>query len=186
MNTELSDYYLFFVRDYGRAAVHIAPRFFDIAPDKWLKLTSIYYARFGFKELPEDDSYVGKLANGRDAVRSHRVDAIVLENPEMDDMAKFLYDSWIAKKAQLDKNRNETPPIVLPPPPEPPPMPKPVELPPKVEEPKPPKKPFKIHWGLIATILTALAFALKFLPVPAFVLGIIDVILKIIQAIPGQ
>jgi hypothetical protein len=148
INTELSDYWMHFVsEDYGRNSVHIAPRFYDLAPERWLELTSIYYSRFGMKQPPLDDRYIGKLpGTDRDIVRSHRVDAIVLENPVMDDMAKFFYDSWIAKKAVLEKRRKaEPPPVViakpnpLPPNPPMPPLPKDDDV--YAPHPNMPKKP---------------------------------------------
>lgn len=74
--------------------------------------------------------------------------------------------------------------VILPPNPEPPPVIEP-EKPklPEVKVPNPPvaKKP---PWKLIATILAAIAFGLKFTPVPAIVIGIVDALVKILQAIP--
>jgi hypothetical protein len=56
---------------------------------------------------------------------------------------------------------------------------------PEVKLPQEPKLPTKTPWKLIATILAAIAFGLKFTPVPALVIGIVDTIVKILQAIPS-
>jgi hypothetical protein len=181
MNTELSDYWMHFISEYGRNSVHIAPRFYDIAPNDWLRLTSVYYSRFGMKHPPKDDAYIGKLpGTDRDVMRSHRADAIVLENPAMDDMAKFFYDTWLAKKAALEKNRNKEPDTVILPPPQEPPMwepepkpePKPVELPPKKEEPKKQRPEWQIKTGVWLTVLTPIAaLGTMMLPPPWNIVG---------------
>ena len=198
MNTDLSDYWMHFVSEYGRNSVHIAPRFFDIAPDKWERLTSIYYSRHTFKKPPEDDAYIGPLpATGRQVIRSHRVDAICMENPPMDEMATFYYDSWMLKKAHLKKQREAEPQIrIEPPKPEPPPQPKPkpVELPPK-EEPKKQEEPAKkqnpdpwiVKTGVWVGILGSVATVVSlFVPqAKPFVVAIVAVLKGIISALGG-
>jgi hypothetical protein len=56
---------------------------------------------------------------------------------------------------------------------------------PKIELPQEAKAPSKTPWKLIAAVLAAVAFGLKFTPLPAFVIAIIDMLVKIIQNIPS-
>jgi hypothetical protein len=70
--------------------------------------------------------------------------------------------------------------------PQPKPEPKPSPEPPKPQngDTQQPRK--KLPWKLIATVLAAVAFGLKFVPVvPAIVVAVIDWIVKILNAIPG-
>jgi hypothetical protein len=196
MRTDISDYWMHFVSEYGRNSYHVAPRIFDLAPNRWEELSAIYYARHGFKAPPKDDSYIGPLPNGVEAIRSHRIDALVLENPtEMDDMAKFLYDGWLGKKASLAKSRSEEPRVViLPPPPEPPKptpkpepvkKPKPIELPPKEEPEKKNPNPnlvrFSVYFGIISAAATAAA--LFFPPAKPFVVAIVAIVKSLLAAL---
>jgi hypothetical protein len=185
--TDLSDFNTY-AREYGARMFLVAGRVFDLAPDNWEKLSCMWYQQHGLLELP-NDRYIGKLPNGQEAVRYHSVDELALNPPkELAGIGQHIYDGWMAKKVQLAKIRNADPIVILPPqePPmwEPKPQPKPVELPPKQELPKEPQKPIKIQWKLIATILAAVGFALKFTPVPAAVILAIDWLVKILQAIP--
>jgi hypothetical protein len=192
MRTDISDYWMHFVSEYGRNSYHVAPRIFDLAPNRWEELSAIYYARHGFKAPPKDDSYIGPLPNGVEAIRSHRIDALVLENPtEMDDMARFLHDGWMGKKAALAKRRSEEPNVViLPPPPEPPKpkpveKPKPIELPPKEQPEKKNPNPnlvrFSVYFGIISAAATAAA--LFFPPAKPFVVAIVAIVKSLLAAL---
>ena len=206
MSTVLSDYWQEFVSGYGRNSFHVAPRIFDLKPDRWEELSSIYYSRHGFKAPPKDDSYIGVLQNGREAIRSRRVDALVLENPtEMDNMAKFLHDEWLGKKAALAKRRSEDPKVVvLPPKPEPPKpekpkkdddvynprpnMPKkptPTPLPPKAEEPKKktPRPEWLVKFSLIFGALSSVAGVVAWFvpPLKAYLLAIVPLVQAVIE-----
>ncbi len=190
IDSELSDFNWHFLSQYGRIKFYVAARFwdamtFDKAPIDPYRLACEYYARHGFNVEVKDPYIEGNR------VRHKSVDDLVKENPEkLSDVGQMLFDSWLGFKKNLDADRKKEPelPKVEPPPPTPP-----KELP-KVEDPKPslpevkvPNPPVakKTPWKLIATIVAAIAFGLKFLPVvPAFVIAIIDIIVKIVQSIP--
>jgi hypothetical protein len=129
------------------------------------------------KQPPKDDAYVGKLPGGPeglDVMRSHRADAIVLENPVMDDMAKFLHDTWLAKKAALEKSRAKEPDVVILPPKNPPmpTKPAPVELPPQEPAPKKQRPEWQIKTGVWLTVLTPIAaLGTMLLPPPWNIVG---------------
>lgn len=103
---------------------------------------------------------------------------------EVDPCARVIDGCW---KSYV-RWKLELPPVIIAPPAPLPPkeLPK-VEKPtlPTIEIPQEPKPPTKTPWKLIAAILAAVAFALKFTPVPAFVIGIVDMIVRIIQNIPS-
>jgi hypothetical protein len=100
----------------------------------------------------------------------------------VDPIARVIHACWLGycKARETD---TLPPVVILPPNPEPPVV---VEQPklPEVKPPQEPKPPTKTPWKLIAAVLAAVAFALKFSPVPAFVIGIVDMLVKIIQSIP--
>jgi hypothetical protein len=181
MNTEVSDFNLWHISDYGRNTFLVAGRIYDLAPDRWEKLTCIWYGRHGMVELA-DDRYIEE-----NRLRYKTVDALVAEvDPSMSPVAKFIYDEWVEKKAAIAKRRAEKPVVILPPPPKPPseppktptrPIPKPEPTPVKPK----PKKGFPLK--TIVVLLGAVGFALKFLPVPPVVLLAIEWITKILQAI---
>jgi hypothetical protein len=187
MNTDISDFNLWHMSDYGRNVFLVAGRFFDLAPDRWEFLTCCWYGRNGLSEL-KDDRYLTETS-----IRFKSVDALVAEtDPKLNDIGAHLYKGWMAKKALLAERRKTPPVIVLPPdpiPPEPKPQPKP-EPKPSPEPSKPqngdtqqPRK--KLPWKLIATVLAAVAFGLKFTPVPAAVLLGIEWLIRLLNAIPG-
>jgi hypothetical protein len=176
--SSVSDFNLHFVSQYSSRSFLVAGRFFDLTKD-WERLACEWYGRKGFREL-KNDRYIGQLPDGRDAIRYHSVDALVLENPErLSDIGQHLYDSWLGIKANLAKHRSEPPVVILPPPQEPPmwepdtkPVPKPVELPPKKEEPKKHRPEWQIKFGVWLTVLTpVVAIATIFLPPPWNMLG---------------
>jgi hypothetical protein len=186
LDTELSDFNWHYLSQYGRIKFYVAARFwdamtFDKAPINPYRLACEFYARFGFNVEAKDPYVEGNR------VRYKSVDDLVKENPEkLSDVGQMLYDGWLGFKKNLDAQRAKEPKLPTIPPPNPEPPPVVVEEPkklPEVPTPKPPvaKKP---PWKLIATILAAVAFGLKFTPVPALVIGIVDAIVKILQAIP--
>lgn len=178
INTEISDFNLHWLPQFGAVKFLVAGRCFDVAPDRWEGMACEWYARHGFQEL-KDDRYLTETA-----VRFKSVDALAAEKPmQVSNLGSHLYDSWMARKAELAKNRKEPiePPNPLPPtkPEEPKDEPKPQ---PKPEEPKPKSK---IPWKTIATVLSAISFALTFFPVPGIVKEIITWIVKILQSLPS-
>ena len=200
MNTDVSDFNLWHMSDYGRNVFLVAGRFFDLAPDRWELLTCIWYGRNGLTEL-KDDRYVTETE-----VRYKSVDALVAEtDPKPNDIGAHLYSGWTAKKAALAKKRKTPPVVVLPPtptPPEPKPEPKPDDvsrphprMPDPIPQPEPEPKPTdpnapakpkaKIPWKTIATILGAISFGLSFFPVPGIVKDIIGWVVKILNSLPG-
>lgn len=178
IKTDVSDFNLHWLPQFGPVKFLVAGRCFDAAPDRWEGMACEWYARHGFQEL-KDDRYATETA-----VRYKSVDALAAEKPmQVSALGSHLYDSWMARKAELAKNRKEPiePPKPLPPtkPEEPKDEPKPQ---PKPEEPKPKSK---IPWKTITAVLSAISFALTFLPVPGIVKEIIGHIVKILQSIPG-
>lgn len=125
----------------------VAGRFFDIDPKSYERLSCVWYSRHGWREL-KDDRYIGKLANGQDAIRYHSVDAIALENPELDETAQIIYDGWMARKKQLASMRG-APDIKIEPP-----KATPIELPPL--EPEPPVKTPRPEWRVKLGVYLAL------------------------------
>jgi hypothetical protein len=187
IDSELSDFNWHFLSQYGRIKFYVAARFwdamtFDKAPIDPYRLACEFYARHGFSVTAKDPYIEGNR------VRHKSVDDLVKENPEkLSEMGQVLYDGWLGFKKKLDATRAKEPqlPKIEPPPPEPPKVePEPKPSLPEVKLPQEPKAPTKTPWKLIAAILAAVAFALKFSPVPAFVIGIIDMLVKIIQSIP--
>jgi hypothetical protein len=174
--TELSDFNLHFVSLYSSRAFLVAGRFYDLAPDRWEKLACIWYARNGFFEL-KNDRYLTDIM-----LRFKSVDALVAEEyPEMTPTSQQLYDQWIGIKAKLAKQRSDDPIKIS----QPKPTPTPLPIPDKIPEPEPketkPKK--KLNIKLLVAILGAVAFCLKFTPVPAVVLGGIDIVIRVLQSI---
>jgi hypothetical protein len=170
--SNVSDFNLHFVAQYSSRSFLVAGRFFDLSPD-WERLSCEWYARHGFVEL-KNDRYVGQLPDGRDAIRHHSVDALVLEKPEkLSEIGQHLYASWLGIKANLAKHRTEPPVVILPP--KNPPMPekpKPVELPPQEPAPKKQRPEWQIKTGVWLTILTPIAaLGTMMLPPPWNVLG---------------
>jgi hypothetical protein len=142
------------------------------------------------KQPPKDDAYVGKLPGGPeglDVMRSHRADAIVLENPVMDDMAKFLHDTWLAKKAALEKSRAKEPDVVILPPKNPPmpTKPTPVELPPKEEPVKKNPNPNLVRFGTWFAIISSVAgvVAWFFPPLKLWLLAIVPIVETILKVL---
>jgi hypothetical protein len=190
IDTELSDFNWHYLSQYGRIKFYVVARFwdamhFDKAPIDPYRLACEYYARNGFSANPDDFYIEGNR------VRYRSIDKLVQENPEkLSEVGQMLFASWLGFKKNLDATRAKEPelPKIEPPPPEPPKeLPK-VEEPkklPKIELPQEPKAPTKTTWKLIATIAATVAVVLKFTPVPAFVIGIVDMIVKILQAIPS-
>lgn len=146
-NSDISDFNMH-MSQYSARLFMVSGRFFDLAPTEWEKLACSWYGKHGWREL-KDDRYIGKLPNGQDVIRYHSVDAIVLENPELDPTAQMIYDRWVARRAQLAAQRNSPDVVILPPPPEPPKA-KPVELPPP--EPKPEPKKARPEWIVKASV----------------------------------
>jgi hypothetical protein len=157
---------------------------FDKAPIDPYRLACEFYARHGFSVTAKDPYIEGNR------VRHKSVDDLVKENPEkLSEVGQMLFDSWLGFKKNLEAARAKEPqlPKIPPPPPEPPPVVV-VENPklPEVRLPQEPKPPAKTPWKLIAAVLAAVAFALKFLPVvPALVPTIMDYIVKILNSIQG-
>jgi len=180
--TDVSDFNLRMVSLYSSRAFLVAGRFYDLAPDRWDKLACLWYARHNFFELP-GDRYLTDTA-----VRFKSVDALVAEkDPEMTATAKHLYDQWLGIKERLAKQRSDDPIIIKPPTPTPTPTPLPIPDP--IPEPKPDPKPEpeqpkkKPNLKLIVAILGAVAFGLKFTPVPALALAGLDIVIKILNSL---
>jgi hypothetical protein len=160
--------------NYWHDAPNIASRFWDCDPNcDWSLLACVWHIKndFGRKIDPVfsvEEIYAASKKEGW----------------MPGDLARIVHACWLGYVAE--KQREQTDPIViLPPPPTPPPV--------VVEEPKPslpevkvPNPPVakKTPWKLIATILAGVALVLKFTPAPAIVIGIIDWLVKILQAIP--
>lgn len=158
--------------EYWHDAPNIASRFWDLDPKcDWSLLASVWHSKndFGRKLDP-----VFSVQNIFEASKK----------PEfrVDPIARVIHACWLGycKARETD---TLPPVVILPPNPEPPVV---VEQPklPEVKPPQEPKPPTKTPWKLIAAVLAAVAFALKFSPVPAFVIGIVDMLVKIIQSIP--
>jgi len=179
--TDISDFNLRLVSLYSSRAFLVAGRFYDLAPDRWDKLACLWYARHNFCELPGDRYLTDTM------VRFKSVDALVAEvDPQMTPTAQHLYDQWMGIKKRLEESRKDKPIPIEPPKPVPPPLPKPEPKPPEPKpEPKPepeaPKK--KPNIKLIVAILGAVAFGLKFTPVPALVLAGLDIVIKILNSL---
>ena len=100
-----------------------------------------------------------------------------------DPVARVIDSQW---RSYVRWKLEEPPVIITPPAPEPL---KPVPVPeepkklPEVPTPKPPVAA-KPPWKLIATILAAVAFFLKFTPIPATIVLAIDWIVRILNALP--
>lgn len=180
MKTELSDFNLHFLPQFGRVRFLVAGRCFDLAPDRWEALACEWYARNGFSEI-KGDAYISGMG-----YRFKSVDTLVAESPlAMSPLGQHLLDSWQARKKELEKNRIEPPKPVPPPPKTPPIEPEAPSEPSKqqngdVQQPK-----RKVPWKLFAAVLAAVAFGLKFTPVPGLVILAIDYIVKILNSIPG-
>lgn len=101
---------------------------------------------------------------------------------EVDPCARVIDGCW---KSYVRWKLELPPVIITPPPPIPPPVvvEKPKKLP-TIELPQQPKPASKPPWKLIATILAGVAVVLKFTPAPAFVILIVDWLVKLIAAIP--
>ena len=179
--TDVSDFNLRMVSLYSSRAFLVAGRFYDLAPDRWDKLACLWYARHNFFELPGDRYLTDTM------VRFKSVDALVAEvDPPMTPTAQHLYDQWLGIKKRLEESRKDKPIPIEPPKPTPTPLPIPDPIPePKkpepVPEPEAPKK--KPNLKLIVAILGAVAFGLKFTPVPALVLAGLDIVIKILNSL---
>jgi hypothetical protein len=157
--TDVSDFNLRLVSLYSSHAFLVAARFYDLAPNRWDKLSCIWYARNGFFEL-KDDRYLTDTM-----VRFKSVDALVAEkDPEMTATAKHLYDQWLGIKARLAKQRSDDPIKIDPPKPVPTPLPIPDPIPePKKPEPVPEAKKnppaalvkFSVWFGIAGMAITA-------------------------------
>lgn len=186
IDSELSDFNWHFLSRYGRIKFYVAARFwdamtFDKAPIDPYRLACEYYARHGFSVEAKDPYIEGNR------VRHKSIDALVAENPaKLSEVGQMLFDSWLGFKKNLEASRAKEPqlPKIEPPPPTPPPVVvEPAKLP-EIRLPQEPKAPTKTPWKLIATILAGVALVLKFTPAPAFVILIVDWLVKLIAAIP--
>ena len=180
MKTDLSDFNLHFLPQFGRVRFLVAGRCFDLAPDRWEALACEWYARHGFSEI-KGDAYISGMG-----YRFKSVDALVSESPlTMSPLGQHLLDSWQVRKKELEKNRIDPAKPVPPPPNTPPIEPEPPSEPSKqqsgdVQQPK-----RKVPWKLFAAVLAAIAFGLKFTPVPGLVILAIDYLVKILNSVPG-
>lgn len=157
--------------EYWHDAPNIASRFWDLEPNcDWALLASVWHSKndFGRKLDP-----VFSVQNILEASKKPEF--------QVDPIARVIHACWLG---YCKGKETEAPVVILPPPPEPSPV---VEKPtlPEVKLPQEPKAPTKTPWKLIAAVLAAVAFGLKFTPVPAFVIGIVDMIVRIIQNIPS-
>jgi hypothetical protein len=184
IDTELSDFNWRYISQYGRIKFYVAARFwdamtFDKAPIDPYRLACEFYARHGFAVEAKDPYIEGNR------VRHKSVDDLVKENPEkLSDVGQMLFDGWLGFKKKLDADRKKEPELPRIPPPNPePPKEEPKKLP-TIELPQD-KKETKTPWKLIAAVVAAIAFGLKFLPIPGFIAAIVDMIAKIIQNIPS-
>jgi hypothetical protein len=158
--------------EYWHDAPNIASRFWDLDPKcDWSLLASVWHSKndFGRKLDP-----VLSVQNIYEASKKPEF--------QVDPIARVIHACWLG---YCKGKEDEKPVVILPPPPEPPPVVV-IEQPklPEVKLPQEPKPTTKTPWKLIAAVLAAVAFALKFSPVPAFVIGIVDMIVKIVQSIP--
>jgi len=161
--------------EYWHDAPNIASRFWDVDPKcDWALLASVWHSKNDFGRKLDPVFTVKEIYEAS-------------KKPEfqVDPIARVIHACWLgyAKSKETD---TLPPVVILPPPPEPPkvePVPKPSL--PEIQLPQEPKAPTKTPWKLIAAILAAVAFGLKFTPIPAFVIAIIDMLVKIIQNIPS-
>lgn len=186
-DTELADFNTF-IREYSNKIFFVAGRFYDLKPDDWLRYSCEWYQKHGWRELP-NDRYIGTLPNGQEAIRYHSVDAMAMQELKtLTPMAQLLVDTWLARKTQLDRLRNEPDKKIEPPPPEPPKA-KPIELPPQEPKPEKPKKenpnPNLVKFGVWFGIIGAAASAasLFFPAAKPFVVAIVAIVKGILQAL---
>jgi hypothetical protein len=178
MNTEHPRWFNTFVcADYWHNATLIAYRFFDLGLEDWDKRACEWHMRYGYGvKISDGDSYFSGNQQ-----RRYSVDKLAAENPlQMSDTAQVMYNCWLMEKARREASKKPPP---IPTAPKPAPEPKPEPKPEPEPEPKPEPKPRKpINLKLIVAILGAVAFALKFTPVPALVLAGLDIVIKILNA----
>jgi hypothetical protein len=171
MNAEHPRWFNNFVcENYWHNAVLIAYRFFDLKLEDWDKRSCEWHMRYGYGvKISDGDVYFDDRLQ-----RRYSVDKLAAESPlQMSDSAQVMYNCWLADRARREAIKK--PPPIEPPkpiPPEPKPEPKP--------EPEQPKK--RPNLKLIVAILGAVAFCLKFTPIPAAVLAGIDIVIKILNA----
>lgn len=177
IGTDVSDFNLHWLPQFGSVKFLVAGRCFDVAPARWEVLACEWYARHGFQELKGDRYVDGNM------VKYHSVDILAAEEPlNVSTLGSHLYDSWQARKAELAKNRKEPiePPKPLPPTkPDPIPEPKPQ---PKPEEPKKNPSPglvkFGVWFGILASGLGVASFFYPPLkPIVAFVVPLVKALL---------
>ena len=163
-----------YASEYDSEAVNIADDFYTLDKECDYALLSA--------------QYMVKNVNGKKPDPCFSVKEILAASKkagfEVDPCARIIDGCWRA----YVRWKLELPPVIIAPPAPLPPkeLPK-VENPklPEVRLPQEPKAPTKTPWKLIAAVLAAVAFALKFTPVPAFVIGIVDMIVRIVQNIPS-
>lgn len=188
--SNVSDFNLHFVSQYSIRSFLVAGRFFDLTTD-WERLSCEWYAKHGFNEQP-NDRYIGQLPDGRDAIRYHSVDELVLLNPaQLSPTGEMLYSQWLGIKAKLEEHRKVPDVVILPPPPEPPVYePEPEHEPePKKDEPAPKKNPspalvkFGVWFGIASTVAGVVAW---FVPaIKPWLLVIVPVVESIIKVFGG-
>ena len=206
IDVTLSDFNTY-IREFGVRTFLVAGRIFDLAPDKWEFLACAWYEKNGLLELP-NDRYIGKhQKEDRDIVRYHSVDSLLRNPPtELVGMGLHIYEGWVAKKAENEKNRKADPVVIISKPnPEPPPIPKPdrddsaydphpnmpkkpkpVDLPPKSGEPAVKKNPpawlvrFDVWFGILSG--AAGLFAWFFPAIKPWLMGIVPLIEAILKA----
>ena len=162
------DWNRWFASEYDSEAVNIADDFYIADKDcNWALLSA---------------QWMVKNVNGKKLDPCFSVQEILIASRkpmfEVDPCARVIDGCW---RGYL-RWKAGTPIPIDPPNPTPPPLPEPKKLP-EVKVPQE-HKPAKTPWKLIATILAAIAFGLKFTPVPAAVILIVDWIVKLLQAIP--
>ena len=168
------DFNRWFCSEYHEKATLIACRFTDLDPAcDYALLSCQWHLKNAYGLKPDPIFSVEEIFSA-----SKKPDF------QIDPAARVMHACWLGYVRWKKDDSLPPPVVILPPNPEPPKVePKPSL--PKIELPQEPKAKTKTPWKLIATIVAAVAFALKFTPVPAFVIGIVDMIVKILQAIPS-
>jgi hypothetical protein len=178
--TDVSDFNLRLVSLYSSRAFLVAGRFYDLAPDRWEKLSCLWYARHNFFEL-KDDRYLTETM-----VRFKSVDTLVAEvDPPMTPTAQHLYDQWMGIKRRLEESRKDKPIPIEPPKPTPTPLPIPDPIPEPKPEPKPPEKKnppawlvkFSVWFGIIGMAVTAASLFFPQLKMLAPIVALIKALL---------
>jgi hypothetical protein len=186
------DFNAWYASNYDNESVNIADDFFVADPTcKWSLLAAHWLVMNKNGKAIDPIFSVPEVIAASKKEGWHPHECAVVINASFEGWVRWRKDDVPTKI----EPPNSLPPVKLPTPdpyahrpnmpqkPEPSPE-KPKGLP-EVKLPQEPKAPSKTPWKLIATIVAAVAFGLKFTPVPAFVIGIIDMLVKIIQAIPS-